>query len=184
MLRFMGRSVGLTFLAIGIALAFATAIALILIQLLGGQDFIDDVSCRLGLSTDCIREELASERRRLAEMQTRLGQLQAVYDRLARLEHASESFAIFYTDHSGQYPVTTGHRYASLIEPGTFVAGWCYIDLPGPGSVSVNFYLARMDAGRTLMPEVVSDDALGRADLSRTEVVAARHRCQWPDGSA
>ena len=180
MLRFMGRSVGLTFLSLGIALAFAVALVLILIQLLGGRDFIDDVSCRLGLSTDCIREELAAERERLEGMRARLQELEALYGRLAGLEHASESFVVFYEDHTGPFKVVSGHRYESLTEPGTFVSAWCYINASRRRTLNVNLHIAEMDDDGELTAELIDDEALSISGVTQAEVAAARHRCRWP----
>lgn len=188
MLKFMGRTAGLAFLAVGIVLTFTIATGLILIQLLGGQDVIDDAMCRLELSTECVREELAQERERLAAeearlagVQARLQELEAMYARLAALDHASESFALFYTDRRGLHRVVTGHRYASLIDPGRLVEGWCYIDMPAPDGVTARLDLARMSGRGRITDESASDAALRAMGLTREEFDAARGRCQWPD---
>lgn len=182
MLRFMGRSVGLSFLSLGIALAFTVALILILIQLLGGQSFIDGVACRLGLSTECIREELAAERQRLEGIRERYEELEVLYGRLADLEHASESFVVFYKNREGPHIVTSGHEYESLTEPGRFVSGWCYVDVTRPGALDINIHIAEMDDDGDLTPKLIDDEALSASGLTQAEVAAARHRCRWPVG--
>ena len=180
MTRFFGRSVALAFLAIGISLSLTIATALIVIQLLGGQVFVDRMACQFGFSDDCIRLELEEERRKLQDLRQRNKELEALYERLRRLDHASESFVVFYTDYEGEQTVTSAHRYASLIDPGTLIGGWCYIHLPSPTGTSKSFFVAHMDRDAVVAPDAITDEALERSGLTQQDVTAAYGRCRWP----
>ena len=184
MLRFIGRAVGLSFLALGIVLTFVVAITLIAMQLLGDEEAIEEISCRLDLSQECVRDELAEERRRLEELRARTGELEALYERLTRLDHASESFTLFYSDYSGPNTISSGHRYASLIDPETFISGWCYIHLPSPAGVSIDLFVARMGADRIVTRETVSDEALAESGLTQADIDAALQHCRWPEAAS
>lgn len=183
MVRLAGRSIVLMFLGTGIVLSMSIAIVLIVIQLLGGEAAIDKVACYLDLSEECVRNELDEERRKLKGLRKRNRELEAIYQRLRRLDHASESFVVFYTDHSGDHTVTSGHRYASLIDPATLIGGWCYINLPSPAGVSSDVFVAHMDEDRVVTPDTVTDEALEHAGLTQKEITAAFGRCHWPKGA-
>lgn len=183
MTRFFGRSVALSFLATGIGLSLLIAVGLIVIQLFGGQPFIERIACVLELSDDCLQEELEQERNRLHLLRDRNRELEALYERLDRLDFASESFVVFYRDNSGPHEVVTGHRYASLIEPGTLTGGWCYVDLPTLAGLSNQVFVARMDADMVVTPEPLEDSALREVSMTRSDVAEAAGRCQWPGGA-
>lgn len=181
MKRFLGRTVALAMLTFAISLTMLIAIVLIAIQLIGTQPVIDGLSCHLGLSADCIRRELEEKQRQLLSLEERHAELQQLYDRLAKLEYASESFVVFYENTDGPHEVTTGHRYASLIEPGQFLTGWCYIDRPKDHGVSRNVFIADISADGEVTNTDITDDALASAGLTRREVEAALRRCIWPE---
>ena len=127
---------------------------------------------------------MEQERQKIRRFRERNRELEALYERLSRLEFASESFVIFYENKDGEMTVTTGHRYASLIEPGKFVKGWCYIELPSPAGTSRNFFIANMNSDASVTPSHITETALKHAGLSRADVVAARERCTWPEKTA
>ena len=180
--RFFGRGAALTLLASAIGLTMVIAVGLIAFQVLGPQPVVDLIACELGLSTDCLQEELEQKRRRLKKLEERTAELEALYDRLAKLEYASESFVVFYTDREGKREVTSAHRYASLIAPDRLVGGWCYIDLPSVSGISRNFFIAKMSADRIVRPTNPAGNVLASAGVSNGEVAQALSRCHWPEG--
>lgn len=184
MTRFFGRSVALGLLTGAIALVILMALGLIAYQLLGDVSAIQKLTCRYGLSTQCLEDELEKKRREMRALQLRMAELEALYKRLSKLDHASESFVVFYTNRGGSHTVTSGHRYASLIEPGRFKAGWCYIDLPNAGGISRNFYIARMGSSGDVSPNHIGDESLSNAGLTRHDVSEALTRCRWPDATS
>lgn len=179
--RLISRSAGLTLLLSGVVLCFTIALFLILTKLVGEEQVIDTITCQLGLSEDCLLGELRAERARLAAMQARTQDLEALYERLASLDHASASYVVFYEDHSllGQ-TVHTGHRYASLLDPSAFTGAWCYIGLSDNGALAKNFFLADMDSGLSVTRRAHSADDLRNAGLSTRDVATAIKRCIWP----
>lgn len=181
MSRFLGRSVALALLTSAIALTFTIAFLLITIQLLGGQAAIDEARCYLKLDEECAKQALEEKRQELNALQERYDDLQAIYDRLEKLDFASESFVVFYKDRLGPHQVTTGHRYASLIEPGQFTKGWCYIDLSDDGGVSRDMFVAYLDADGDIRIVEHDDDTLVAADVTRADLVNALNRCHWPE---
>ena len=96
MLKFPGRTTGAAFLATGILLTFTIAVVLILIHLFGQQAVIEELSCRVGLSEDCLRDELAAERARLEDLSRQVRDLEALRERIERIDVAADSFSIFY----------------------------------------------------------------------------------------
>ncbi len=184
MTRFFGRSFALSFLATGIGLSLLIAVVLIVIQLFGGQIIIDRIACLFELTENCVQEELQLERERLELLRLRNTKLEALYERLARLDHASESFVLFYHDRTGQHEVVTGHRYASLIDPTTLTGGWCYLNLPGRAGLSNRVFVTRMDDDMRLIPEPLDDSVLAEVSLTRGDVADAVGRCKWPGGAS
>ena len=171
----------------------AALTALYLIDNIDETPGIRQLQCLVGIErADCprqmkemarLRQELATERARLVAMRNQIAGLESLRDRLASLEHSSESFTVFYDNNEGRHIVTTGHRYASLVEPEMFQSGWCYIDLDFRRGLATDLYIARINADLVVTPAPITDDVLVNAGLTRTEIADALRRCQWPDGA-
>lgn len=185
MTRFFGRSAVFSLLVMGVSLSAAIAFLLILYQILGGQEMIDKVTCFVGLNEDCIIADLREENRQLddelAAKRTELAGLEALRDRLAEMDYASESFVVFYSTDIAGMQVVSGNRYASLLKPNEFDAAWCYIELPDIGGVDAKLSIARMGFGRSVEPHDITETALNRAGISRSQLTTALSACHWPE---
>ena len=176
--RIVGRPIALAALFTALLLVLGISIALIAMQLFGHDKIVSEAECRLGLSDKCLSVQLEESRDEISRLQSRKKKLEAIYDRLASLDHASESFVVFYFDRTGP-TVVTGLQYKSLIEPGQFDEGWCYIQLSQSGEISQNINIARMNRDGTVRPASISGDTLSAKDLTNDQVAAARQRCRW-----
>lgn len=166
---------------IGAALAVTIALGLIIVQLVGLQEVRDGVACQLGFSQECLWQELQEERRELREMRKRTAELEALHARLAALEHASSSYTLFSHDRNGSHQVSTGIRFASLLEPDQLVAGWCYIELGVRNGIDTDLPIARFDDDLRVQRHDISAAALRQAGLDRDDITDALTRCAWPD---
>ncbi len=54
--------------------------------------------------------------------------------RLASLDHAASPYVILYEDSNSSPTVTTGHTYASLLDPDTLVSAHCYLQVEVKGA--------------------------------------------------
>ena len=179
MKHIFGRPLTLALLSTAIAIVFSIMFVLIGVQVLGESEVLDELSCRLGFSDDCLYSELEEEKAKLAAVQERTKELEALYERLARLDYASESFVVFYNDRNGP-EVVTGHEYKSLIEPGQFSSGWCYISSRS-GGLQRNLTLATMNAEHVLEQADLDAADASSIGLSLSAARAAANRCRWPE---
>jgi hypothetical protein len=127
--------------------------------------------------------EIAARQADLENLEREKAALREIRDRLERIENASESYVIFTEDRGGVYPVITGWRYASLLEPNRLTAGWCYFDVKLHNSSDKRtIYLTKFDDSHDLIPEPVSDATLTELGLSSIGLESLRARCVWPEG--
>jgi uncharacterized protein YhaN len=127
--------------------------------------------------------EIAARQADLENLEREKAALREIRDRLERIENASESYVIFTEDHGGVYPVITGWRYASLLEPNRLTAGWCYFDVKLHNSSDKRtIYLAKFDSSHDLKPDPVSQETLTELGLSPGGLDSLRARCVWPEG--
>lgn len=177
MTQFVGRPLALAALLSAVVLVIGIAFALILMQVLG-DEALEEAACRLGLSNDCLASQLEQSREEVARLERRKQHLEELHDRLARLDYASQSFVVFYENTDGR-PVVTGMRYRSLIEPGQFDSGWCYISVSHGRGHHENVDVARMDAAGAVTARPVEPGLLRSMGLDAGEVEDARRRCNW-----
>jgi len=202
MKRFIRQSLGFVLLLAGLVLTASLVLFLILWSLLGTDvPAIQRLLCKHDLTEACaieaaeaeaaaVRAEmedlLAQMRKKEAEFQDlgrRRAELQELYDRLERLENATESYVIFSHDRGGVYPVVTGWQYASLLEPNRLTKGWCYFDVvQGSDNDKRTVYLAEFGSGLRLTANPVNSSTLRDLGLSETGLSSLRARCKWPEG--
>ena len=188
-LRLVNRTIGLTLLAAAAALTTTLAIVLIAVQLIGEEELLNRVACHVGLSERCVREQLEDSQREL-ERQKReserlrgeIAEMQKLFDRLADLDHAASSYVIFYHNGDGPREVVSGHRYASLLDPATLTAGWCYIRVDQGTAIAGSLHIASFESDLKLQRKTVSARDRGIADLTEGEIEEAHTRCHWPEG--
>ncbi|OUS37249.1 hypothetical protein A9Q94_06510 [Rhodobacterales bacterium 56_14_T64] len=194
MLKFMGRSLSLSILSGAIAITFVIIMFLMAVVLVGERPVVRGLACQFGISSDCagqkLRLELQQEQKRLEQMRgqnrdlmARNQEMEALLKRLASLDHAASSYVIFYEDSNSSPTVTTGHTYASLLDPDTLVSAHCYlqVEVKGAGTRQVN--LGKMSDGAKISLRNYSKAELKQADLSARELSALQSRCQWPEKS-
>lgn len=205
MTNLFGRGLASIILINATILAFLIAVFLIAVQLVGPKPVIDAISCELSLSHECLRNDLRKERRKLdlerqkrqleekkrsaleervAELkriEKRAKELEALYQRLAKLDHAASSYVVFHTSSFRRYKVETGHKYASLLDPNTLIEGWCSIVLNG-GAIARFFTIAGFEKNRRVVNQTVGRTTLREAGLSGRDVSSARKYCKWPRG--
>lgn len=202
-LRLISRTVGLALLTAAMGLTTILAIALIMIQLFGEEAFMDRLACNLGLSDDCIRQqleetrehlehkkreldrerqELSRTRRDLAGTRSRMSELEGMFERLSKVGHAASSYVVFYDTEMGPFGVQSGHRYASLLDPDTLIGGWCSIQFLSADSVHSFVHIQQFDRNLRLYEVTVSPASRRAAGLTLQDIKAARTRCKWPAG--
>ena len=177
MFRFLGRSVGVMWLLSGIALTFAIAMALILIQLFGEERLIEEVECRLGLSADCLRQQLEEERVRVAEMQGQVGGMQ---QRVSHLEAALSGRMVFDEGPSvAGLTIVVGTIYQDNAARSEVIRAICWATMDR-GGLDPRVPLAEMDADGVI--SLPSADSLANASIrmDAEDVPAARDACPWP----
>lgn len=184
MKRLLSRTASCALLITGIGLTTVIAGALIITSLVGPKPVIDAVSCQLGFSQTCLLQELRQEKKKLRKLQGRTAELEALYKRLSKLDHASSSYAVFYHDKKGKFTVSTGVKYVSLVKPGTLTSGWCYIRLSSSGSLDQNLHIANMDSKLKVTKNTFSAKRLSKIRLTQKDVSQALSRCKWPEGAS
>ncbi len=171
MLRLMGRSVGVACLALGIFLALTIAIGLILIQLFGEEPVIDELSCLLGLSEDCLRVELADKS----------DELDAAREQVAQLEDALSGRMVFTEGpHVAGVTVIVGTLYQDQTSRSDVIRAICWA-IEDRGGLDPRLTLAEMDgtgAVRILPVYAAERSAIG---IDAADIAAARGACPWPD---
>lgn len=117
------------------------------------------------------------------KLQTRNNELEALHKRLSSLDHASSSYVVFYEEKSGPYVVSTGHTYASLVEPNTMIAAHCYFysGVTGAGKRQIN--LGKMSRDKRVTKSRYSRSELSGTGLSVNDITALQERCRWPSGA-
>jgi hypothetical protein len=149
-----------------------------------GENSSGTHTCELGLSKDCLRQELQEERQRLHELQERNAEMEALFQRLASLDHASSSYVVFYSDTSASLTVTTGHTYASLLDPDALIGAHCYFYAGTAGAGSRQIELADMNRNLRIKNNRYSRWALRGTGVKRVDIAALQARCQWPEGAS
>lgn len=184
MLKYLGRTAAITLLLAAIATAVSIVIFLIAISLLGQERVIECISCRLGVSETCLRQELALERSALRALQGRHDEMEALLERLSSLDHAASSYVVFLKNKVGSRTVTTGHTYASLLDPNTLIGAHCYFYANGGGSVgNLQVNLGTMDPSKRVTQRRLSSSALRDAGVTSAQLAALQAQCQWPEGA-
>ena len=185
MLRFVSLAVSRTGAAAlmftGALLAVAVALALIVIQLVGERPVLNGIACQLGVSQTCLLQDLEEERQRLRGLRERTAELEALYQRLSALEHASSSYTLFTFNSDVRPTVVTGIEYASLIEPDQLTSGRCYIDLGHRNGVQRHVTIATFETDLRVRSERLNAAQLQASGLSRNDMNAALARCAWPE---
>lgn len=191
MRRFLRQSLNVALLSGGIAITTMIALLIVIITLFSNTKVMETVECRLGLSDTCLmndlrqkERELEQKRREALELERRSAELEALYERLAQLEHSGSSYVIFHSQTVAGYEVTTGHAYASLIEPDRLTSGWCYTSGTDHAGVTTRLNLASFETDMRLEIAAPSNDALASFGVSHPEFSRLVLGCQWPEGVA
>lgn len=190
MLKLVGRSLSFTILSGAILLTFAIIVFLMAVVLAGEGPVMKGISCQLGLSEDCLRQELQREQQKLHQMQRRNNALTArneemevLLERLAALDHASSSYVVFYQNAGRRHTVSTGHTYASLLDPDTLIGAHCYVHADVSGAGSRQIRLGNMDKGMRLSIKRYGAADLRGTGLDTSGIAALQALCRWPEGA-
>ncbi|MGJ8618626.1 MAG: hypothetical protein ACSHWS_17415 [Sulfitobacter sp.] len=185
MLKFLGRTAAITLLLTAIAAAVSIVTFLIVISLLGEERVIEGITCHLGVSETCLRQELMIERAKLEALQGRNDEMEALLERLSSLDHAASSYVVFLERRVGSRIVQTGHTYASLLDPNTLTSAHCYFQQYRKGSAGhLQFNLDHMDAAMRVTNPNFTETELRNVGLSPAEMRALQNNCQWPEGAS
>ncbi|WP_299628359.1 hypothetical protein [uncultured Tateyamaria sp.] len=191
MLKLIARSFSLTILLSAIVLTFFIIVLMMAVVLAGEGPVMRGITCQLVISEDCVRKELQQERKRLHDLQRQNREMlaqnkkaEALIKRLSDLDHASSSYVVFYNASWKRHTVTTGHTYASLLDPDTLIAAHCYVfsRVQGAGDRQIN--LGNMSKSRRLSLPSYGALALRGTGLSSRDIGTMQEQCQWPDGAA
>ena len=190
MLRLMGRSLSLGILSGAIAVNFAIILFLIAVVLAGEGPVVKGSSCQLGISKECIILELQEERKRLRGMERRNRELMArnkemaaLVERLSALDHASESYVVFFEKRGHGHTVSTGHTYASLLNPETLIGAHCYVHVNLSGAGTRQVRLGNMSRRKRVTLNSYSRSDLRGTGLSVSDITKMQALCQWPEGA-
>lgn len=191
MLKLLGRSLSLTVLTSAIILTFAIIVFLMAVVLAGEGPVMKGISCQIGLSEDCVRQELQKQRQNLREMQRKNRELmarnqetEALLERLAALDHASSSYVIFYEQRGHRHTVSTGHTYKSLVDPDTLIGAHCYFFASEQGAGSLQIWLGKMNERKHLTINSYRASELRGTGLSQSDIAALQALCKWPAGAS
>lgn len=128
MLKYITRPLALVAMTGAILLTFAIIVLMMSVVIFGQAPVLRGVSCYLGLSQECLLRDLKEERRKIDKLEKRQRELMAqvteadtILKRLSALDHASSSYVVFFEARDGLRKVTTGHTYASLLDPSTLI---------------------------------------------------------------
>lgn len=187
MSRFVNRLISLVALSGAISIVAALILLLMAITLVGEGPVIRGIACQFGLLEDCVRQELQEERDRLRilrnqneELLARNAEMEALLERLASLDHASSSYVVFYTDRAAGRTVTTGHTFASLLDPDTQIGAHCYISVATRGAGNRRIDLGEMSATGAVTRDQYSAADLAGTGVSQSDISRLEQACQWP----
>lgn len=183
MLKIIGRTISLMALGGGIVITFTIVFFMIAIALLGEDKVIRAVACQVGVGENCLRQELLQERKKLQQMQERNAKMEALLERLAKLDHASSSYVVFYINERGKHEVTTGHTYASLLDPNTLIGAHCYINVFQSGAGRTHIDLGNMKQNKSITLKTYKAADLAAIGLTNSEYIKLQSRCRWPNGA-
>jgi hypothetical protein len=183
--------ISLVFLAAGIVLTFSVIVFMMAIVLMGEGLVIKGLSCSIGLSEDCLRQDLQQERERLRQMQRRNQELlaenqqaEALKQRLAELDHAASSYVVFYSAKHRSHTVKTGHTYASLLNPDALIGAHCYVTARISGAGDRHIDLGKMASNKRVSLKTYRAEALEGTGLRPTDITMLQSKCRWPDGAS
>lgn len=138
---------------------------------------------KLAEEVEAERQKTERLKRQAQALENRKAELERLYNRLATLDHASSSYVVFYDAQLGSRKVSTGHTYASLLDPETLVRAHCYFYGSVSGAGSRQITLGGMSKAKRVTYERYSDSELRDAGFSRSEIEKLRTKCRWPDGA-
>lgn len=191
MLKFLSRTASISILTGAIALTFAIIVFLMAVVLAGEGPVMKTISCQLGLSKECVWVELQKERKALKvlrqendALQSEVKKAEALFKRLSDLDHASESYVVFFESEARGYTVSTGYTYASLLDPETLVSAHCYIHAKVFGAGSRQIRIGKMDRNKRISLERYKASSLKGSGVSVSDIAAFQSACRWPNGAA
>ena len=132
------------------------------------------VTCILGLSDDCLRQELQESRRLNGELEGRMASL-------AELETRYQNFVLFADRPLPGHPqseVTTGVRYRSILAD-SWENAWCNVETNDAG-VSRIVTIARASPASGTRPTKPTATALGEIGMTAEDITKARALCEFP----
>lgn len=191
MLKFSIRTLSLTILMSAIVLTTVIIVFMMAVVLAGEGPVVRGISCQLGLSEGCLRQELQEERNQLKLLRRKNEELlaenqeaEALIQRLSDLDHASSSYVVFYTSTRRGVNLDTGHTYASLLDPDTLIGAHCYVHAQVRGAGTRRIDLGTMSPRKRLTLNRYSSAALRGTGFGTSDIADLQALCQWPPGAA
>jgi len=183
--------------AIGVAMvgAFATGIGALVLGLASEQlpalkTIGSEIRCLVGVpaqGSTCVSDQINAldDQRRLIEQERdtlarQIAEYEARQHELEALNGQVENYSQFQDVTLPFGAVTTGIRFASVLEPEAWSEAWCYLDRTVRG-LPRKITLGNRAAGEAVRWTRVSDAQLRDADLTRAQLEQAKAACQFPE---
>jgi len=155
-------------------------------------EFIDDLRCAADVPSPqsrCVAETIAAIKREQQEIEAERDRLAAQAEKNARrqaeleaLNGKVENYSQFQTEALRFGRVTTGTRFASILQPEVWSNAWCYLDRTVSGGLSRKLELGNQNAGQQVVWASITAKHLADADISQTQLEEAKAACRFPEG--
>lgn len=150
-----------------------------------------EIRCILGMpeaGSQCVMDEvnqLRRERETVARERDELArQMAAHQERQRQLEAMSEqvtNYSQFRSERISIGEVTTGTRFASVLQPEEWTTSWCYLARSVRGGLNAHIEIGTRNAGQSIRWNRHSDAQLREARLTRDQIETAQSACRFPE---
>lgn len=155
------------------------------------QEVTQEIRCAAGfpaVDSQCVKNAFAALEAEWAEVQAALAEAEAELERIAAREEelralsaAVESFNLFENSERPYGIVTTGVRFASILEPEVWERAWCYVSRDIVGPVDPRIDVGFQNFGDPIEWARARDLHLEEVGLTRAQFDDAREHCAFPE---
>lgn len=188
MFRFLWRGAIYLGLLVLVIAAFLYACFLAVGEVMAQSPTAKWAICQYGPEFLCpeplVVERDIGERPDIAGLKTRNAELERIFNRMAQIEAAAQSFTVFHENTEGPMRVTSGHRYSSMLTEGAVLGAYCYVMVTDETGLDLKVDIANMNAQFELSVLPVSDAAMAQLGLSEADQDALLPYCTWPRRAA
>lgn len=114
------------------------------------------------------------------ELERQIAAYEARQRELAELGQKVENFNLFQTEDLPFGTVTTGAKFASVLEPEIWSDAWCYLQSAGRGAADNHVTLGHLQRGQAVVWSTYAPEDLREAGLNSDQFAQAKAACNWP----